>query len=63
MVFTQRSPGAEPFITWNHVDGPLLCCRDGTLHWLSKAECLWLHLGFTTIKKLDAKYNKEPQKG
>jgi hypothetical protein len=42
MGTTQHAPGAEPYIQWNHIDGPLLCCRDGTLHWLTKAEQLWI---------------------
>lgn len=60
---TQREPGAEPHIKWKHIDGPLLVCRDGTMHWLTKVERLWMKLGLTTIEQLDAKYNQEPQQG
>lgn len=54
---------AKPRIKWNHIDGPLLICRDGTLHWLTMAERLWTRLGLTTIDQLDAKYNHEPPQG
>ena len=54
---------AKAFIQWGHVDGPLLVCSDGTPHWLSKIEQLWLKIGLTTIELLDSKYNKEPTKG
>ena len=36
---------------------------DGTLHWLTKAEQLWMRLGLTTLEQLDAKHNHEPQRG
>ncbi len=54
---------SQPHIQWDHIDGPLLCCRDGTLHWLTKVECLWYRLGFTNIYQLDQKYNNTPQRG
>ena len=54
---------SKPHIEWGHVDGPLLICRDGTPHWLTRAERLWLRLGLTTIEQLDAKHNREPQRG
>lgn len=54
---------SQPHIQWNHIDGPLLNCRDDTMHWLTKAEQLWLKMGFTNINKLDDKYCKEPQRG
>lgn len=63
MGMTQRGPNAEPHIQWRHVDGPLLVCRDGTPHWLTMAERLWLRLGLTTLEQLDAKHNHEPQRG
>ena len=54
---------SQAHIQWNHVDGPLLCCSDGTLHWLTKLECLWLRLGFTSMNQLDSKYIHKPQRG
>lgn len=54
---------SKPHIQWNHADGPLLVCRDGTPHWLTMAERLWLRLGLTTLEQLDVKYNHEPQRG
>ena len=59
----QYPADSEPHIKWNHIDGPLLCCRDGTLHWLTKLERLWLRMGFTNITQLDEKYCQKPQKG
>lgn len=54
----------EPHIQWSHIDGPLLHCRDGSLHWLTLLERLWLRIGITTIDQLDKKYmQSEPQKG
>jgi hypothetical protein len=53
---------SAPRIQLNHVDGPLLICSDGTMHWLSMFERLWLRLGLTTIDRLDTKYNHEPKR-
>ena len=53
----------SPRINWHHVDGPLLICRDGTLHWLSKSEILWVYMGFTSIEQLDNTYSNLPQRG
>lgn len=60
---TMREPGANPHIKWNNPDGPLLICKDGTHHWLTKAERLYLVLGLTSVEQLDTKYNKEPTRG
>lgn len=54
---------SKPHIQWDHVDGPLLVCRDGTHHWLTKVEKLWLRMGFTNINQLDNNYCHEPQQG
>ena len=51
----------KPSIQWEHVDGPLLICRDGTPHWLTRKERIWLRLGLTTIEQLDAKHNRDPE--
>ena len=59
----QYTADSKPHIQWNHIDGPLLCCRDGTPHWLTKLERLWLKMGLTNITQLDEKYCQEPQKG
>ena len=37
----QYPKDSEPHINWNHIDGPLLTCRDGTPHWLTVTERLW----------------------
>ena len=61
MVHYRRDTKAR--IEWEHVDGPLLICRDGTTHFLTRAERIWLRMGLTSIEELDAKHNKEPQRG
>ena len=55
----QYPADSQPHIVWNHIDGPLLCCRDGTLHWLTVTERLWLRMGVTHINQLDEKYNQD----
>ena len=60
---TEFEEDIQPSIQWNHIDGPLLCCRDGSLHWLTTVEKLWLKMGFTNINQLDDKYCKEDQRG
>lgn len=47
---------SKPHINWKHVDGPLLCCRDGTPHWLTMQERIWMRLGLTNIEQLDRRY-------
>lgn len=32
---------ARPYVKWDHIDGPLLICRDGQLHWLTWRERIW----------------------
>lgn len=59
----QYPEDSEPHIQWNHIDGPLLFCRDGTPHWLTITERLWLRMGFTNINQLDKKYCKHDQRG
>ena len=59
----QDPADSKPHIQWNHVDGPLLFCRDGTPHWLTMTERLWLRMGFININTLDEKYCKEDQRG
>ena len=54
---------AKPRIKWDHVDGPLLTCHDGTPHWLTMWERLLYRAGYLTIEELDRRYNSEPQKG
>jgi hypothetical protein len=59
----QYTADSKPHIKWNHIDGPLLVCRDGIPHWLTMREQLWLRMGFTNINQLDEKYCQEPQQG
>jgi hypothetical protein len=48
---TYRS--GEPFIQWNHMDGPLLVRSDGQVHWLTWGERISVRLGLTDAKRLD----------
>jgi hypothetical protein len=54
---------SKPHIDWNRLDGPLLICKDGTLHWLTQKERLWMKLGFTNIDRLNNKHSREDCKG
>jgi hypothetical protein len=51
--FTIVHRHGEPFIQWKHVDGPMLVCSDGQIHWLTWRERFLLWLGLTDAKKLD----------
>ena len=63
MTYQYELP-AKPSIVWNHVDGTLMTCRDGTLHWLTLIEKLFFKIGVITIDQLDNKYVRdEPQRG
>lgn len=53
----------SPHIQWNHIDGPLLTCTDGIVHWLTLLERMYLKIGIITIEDLDNKYRVDiPQK-
>jgi hypothetical protein len=47
---------AEPAIRWDHIDGPLLVCRNGSLHWLSWLDRLRVWIGADDIYSLERKY-------
>jgi len=48
----------EPFINWKHIDGPLLICRDGHLHWLTLWERFQYHFGLTDLYALEEKHSE-----
>lgn len=50
------SADAEPYIKWKHIDGPLLVCRNGSLHWLTWRDRLRFKFGFDDIYSLERKY-------
>lgn len=54
---------AKAHIQWNHVDGPLLICRDGTPHWLTMWERFMARAGFQTADDLCKLYRQEDCKG
>jgi hypothetical protein len=45
---------SKPSIRWKHIDGPLLICSNGAVHWLTLYERLCLVFNCTTIEKLNA---------
>ena len=45
--------GAQPTINWDHVDGPLLYCSNGLLHWLTLRERFRLFVGWADIHDID----------
>lgn len=47
---------AEPHIKWDHVDGPMLVCRDGSLHWPTRIELILVKLDLVSLTKLDQRY-------
>ena len=47
---------SQPDIKWKHIDGPMLSCRDGTIHWLTYWERFCFFVGLINIEQLDAKY-------
>ncbi|CAB4129891.1 hypothetical protein UFOVP116_165 [uncultured Caudovirales phage] len=44
---------SKPIIQWKHIDGPLLICSNGLVHWLTIFEQLMLMVGATSIEKLN----------
>lgn len=56
-VYNQHGVGApafdQPRINWKHVDGPLLYCSDGQLHWLTWRERFRLCWGLADIHDID----------
>lgn len=57
---TVEAAKAAPHIKWAHVDGPLLCCSDGTPIWLTLGDVLRLRLNLVTVEELDARYRGRP---
>ena len=51
------------FINRKHIDGPLLVCSDGTLHWLTLFERILFAAGFTNVEKLNVKYSSIKSQG
>lgn len=54
-VAVEFKPDAAPEIVWKHIDGPMLCLRNGQVHWLTLWERFrcWMELdnAFTLEKK------------
>jgi hypothetical protein len=50
---------SEPSITWGHIDGPLLTCTDGSMHWLTFVERVLYAVGYLTVEKLDRLHRKD----
>jgi hypothetical protein len=47
---------AEPYIKWKHIDGPLLVCRNGAMHWLTWGDRIRMWAGLDDIYSLERKY-------
>lgn len=47
-----------PLIQWHHIDGPVLQCSSGRVHWLTLWERIQFHLGLTDQEKLNNKHNR-----
>lgn len=47
---------SRPHINRHHIDGPLLCLRDGRMHWLTLWERLLLALNKTDALALERKH-------
>ncbi len=49
----------KPYIQWDHIDGPLLHCSDGSIHFLSLLERMYMRIGIMTVHDLDFKYRTD----
>lgn len=55
-VGVEFKPDAEPYVQWNHIDGPLLHLRCATLHWLTLWERLRMWAGLEDVYSLERKH-------
>jgi hypothetical protein len=58
-ITTTLGKPQRPFVQWNHIDGPLLCRCDGTMHWLTWKERFLLWLGKIKVEDLDPVWDEE----
>lgn len=58
--YIEYPAGIEPFISWRHIDGPLLYTSDCGLYWLTLWDRFLFWIGRTNIYALDAKYRRRP---
>lgn len=49
----------RPSVQWNHVDGPMLRCCDGSIHWLTWKERFLIWIGRITVESLDPMWDEE----
>jgi hypothetical protein len=54
-----RGKPKRPWVQWSHVDGPLLHCCDGSLHWLTWKERFLLWTRHITVESLDPMWDEE----
>lgn len=52
---------AQPKVNWKHVDGPLLYCSNGQLHWLTWRERFRLYWGLADLHDIDFERRTHPQ--
>lgn len=43
----------KPHVNWRHIDGPLLYCSSGKMHWLTLRERVRLFLGLDSIESIN----------
>lgn len=55
-VAVRFDPEAEPYIQWDHIDGPLLHLRCATVHWLTWRERFRVHMGWDDVYSLERKH-------
>lgn len=58
-ITTTRGKPERPWVQWNHIDGPMLCCCDGQVHWLTWKERFLLWIGKITVESLDPMWDEE----
>lgn len=54
-----RGTPQRPSVQWNHVDGPMLRCCDGSIHWLTLKERFLIWIGRITVESLDPVWDEE----
>lgn len=65
-IYNERGVGypadSEPYIKWKHIDGPLLVCRDGQMHWLTWRQRFSMWVGWRDIYDLEREIMYSPQR-
>lgn len=54
-----RGKPERPWVQWNHVDGPVLICCNGAMHWLTWKERFLIWIGKLKVEDLDPMWDEE----